>query len=219
MLKDRYLYCKMTPFGKKIPRIGSWISVTVLTSLLLCPSAAKAQLVPLGGPLQAPDMSEPPLWTSKPVRIDRARQNYERVAGFFDPYVTQMRIRSSAIVEDGVSFRHDGELFILSDVVGPAPMRLCRQDDGRRFACGGQARALLKKTIAGRYLECITRPLARRTKLADCRIGQRHLSEILVEAGYARATSGGKLTDLGARAKKSRMGFWADPACRLSDGC
>ena len=69
--------------------------------------------------------SPEPIWTDRPVRVDRVSQRYERVPGLFDPFVTKIRIKPQAQALDGGSFRQDGMIFIIADVVAPDPKRIC----------------------------------------------------------------------------------------------
>lgn len=175
-------------------------------------AAQASELLPNAG-------SEAPVWTDGPVRVQRDTQQYERVEGFYDPDFLKFRIRTSVKVHDASSFSYDGKTYVLSQVIGADPKRLCRNDAGAVFACGGQSRAYLRKMITGGYLECYAWSVARSVRLVDCRIGQRKLGETMVASGFARAAPGSGLGEVEARAIKRRVGLWADPECRAAGGC
>ncbi|MBR0558150.1 hypothetical protein J5J10_20855 [Ciceribacter sp. L1K23] len=159
------------------------------------------------------------IWTDKPVRIDRATQDYERIPGPADHYLSGFRVKPRTSFFDGMSFTMDGSVYLLRDVIAPDPKRLCKADDGRRFVCGAQARALLRSTIFGRYLECDTEVLSKYVKLVSCRVGTNSVAEQLVGSGFARAISSAELKTLQQKAILQRAGVWADPLCRASLNC
>ncbi|MBW8285293.1 MAG: hypothetical protein K0M55_17010 [Rhizobium sp.] len=163
--------------------------------------------------------SQEPIWTDRPVRVDRAEQRYERVAGLFDPFVTKLRIKPQAQAFDGGSFRQDGSIYIIADVVAPDPKRICHADDGQISACGSKARAFLKSLINRRYLECRAWSVALRTWMIDCRIGHTRIAETLVASGYVRAARDADLMAVEQDAMRRRAGLWADAGCRLSRRC
>lgn len=163
--------------------------------------------------------SPEPIWTDRPVRVDPASQRYERVPGLFDPFVTKIRIKPQAQALDGGSFRQDGMIFIIADVVAPDPKRICHADDGSIRACGSQSRAFLKSLINRRYLECRAWPIALQTWMIDCRIGQYRVAETLVASGHVRAARDAGLIAVEQDAMRRRAGVWADAGCRLSRRC
>ncbi|MBA3043177.1 MAG: hypothetical protein KJ670_24105 [Alphaproteobacteria bacterium] len=163
--------------------------------------------------------SQEPIWTDRPVRVDKAAQQYERVPGLFDAFVTKIRVKPQAQAFDGGSFQQDGMIYIIADVVGPDPKRICHADDGSIRACGSQSRAFLKSLINRRYLECRAWPIASQTVMIDCRIGQYRVAETLVASGYVRAARDAGLIAVEQDAKRRRAGLWADAGCRLSERC
>ena len=163
--------------------------------------------------------SPEPIWTDRPVRVDPASQRYERVPGLFDPFVTKIRIKPQAQALDGGSFRQDGMIFIIADVVAPDPKRICHADDGSIRACGSQSRAFLKSLINRRLLECRAWPIALQTWMIDCRIGQYRVAETLVASGHVRAARDAGLIAVEQDAMRRRAGVWADAGCRLSRRC
>lgn len=163
--------------------------------------------------------SQDPIWTDRPVRVDREGQTYERIPGLFDPFVTKLRIKPQAQAFDGGSFRQDGVIFIIADVVAPDPKRICHADDGSIRACGSQSRAFLKSLINRRYLECRAWSIALDTRMIDCRIGQYRVAETLVASGYVRAARDAGLVVMEQDAMRRRAGLWADAGCRLSQRC
>lgn len=163
--------------------------------------------------------SQESIWTDRPVRVDRAGQQYERVPGLFDAFVTKIRIKPQAQAVDGGSFRQDGMIFIIADVVAPDPKRICHADDGSIRACGSQSRAFLKSLINRRFLECRAWSIALQTWMIDCRIGQYRVAETLVASGYVRVARDAGLITVEQDAMRRRAGLWADAGCRLSQRC
>lgn len=163
--------------------------------------------------------SEDPIWTDRPVRVERGEQQYERVPSFHDPYFLKFRVGTRVQVHDASSFVYDSQIYLLSKIIGTDPKRRCRNDAGMVFACGGQSRAFLRKLITGSYLECRVWQVARSIRLADCLIGQRGLAEMMVASGFARAAPGSGLKEIAAQAMRKRVGLWADPKCRAAGGC
>lgn len=163
--------------------------------------------------------SNEPIWTDRPVRVDRAAQHYERLPGLFDAFVTKIRVKPQARAFDGGSFEQDGIVFIIADVVAPDPKRICHADDGSIRACGSQSRAFLKSLINRRYLECRAWPIALGARMIDCRIGQYRVAETLVASGYVRAARDIDLVAVEQDALRRRAGLWADAGCRQSRRC
>ncbi len=163
--------------------------------------------------------SQEPIWTDRPVRVDRAGQQYERVPGLFDAFVTKIRIKPRAQAFDGGSFQQDGMIFVIADVVAPDPKRICHADDGSIRACGSRSRAFLQSLINRRYLECRAWSIALQTWMIDCRIGQYRVAETLVASGYVRAARDAGLIAVEQDAMRRRAGLWADAGCRLSERC
>lgn len=159
------------------------------------------------------------IWTDRPVRIDRSTQNYERLPGPADRYFSGFRVTSRARFVDGMSFAVGDRVYLVRDVVAPEPKKLCKADDGRRFVCGAQARALLRSLIFGRYIECSVEAPGRYLRLLDCRVGTENVAERLITSGFARAVTGGGLESLQQKAILLRSGLWADPRCRASRMC
>lgn len=180
--------------------------------LLFVQAAAAVQMPALSG-------ADVPIWTDRPVKVDRAKQTYERIPGFSDLYTTKFRVPKNVRVHDAASFTVDDRFYIVANVIPIDPRKLCHKDDGAIFACGMQSRASLKKLINGRYLECSATSVALKINLLDCRIGLDSVAETIVSSGFGRSAVTGHLLDLQTLAMDSSRGIWADPRCRLSGVC
>lgn len=159
------------------------------------------------------------IWTDRPVRIDRSSQNYERVAPRETvlpmPYTLRMGTRPD--VPDGGSFRLNGTLYILRNIVTPPLEAICEGEGGRRWTCGRHAAYQLRSLLFRRTLKCALLPLARDVKLAQCRSSVADPELTLINKGLAVALSGVELASQQEQAKRQRIGIWDNVDCRMDD--
>ncbi len=182
-------------------------SLLAVGSLLLSPALAVAQTPP---PAATP--SQPLLWTQVPTRIDRSKDTLPRIEtpapppGFLVAGDGRTDIAGRLIV-DGRRYR----IFGLDQL---EPGRLCATPDGRRWACGGRARAHLSALVVGRTLRCrhVGDPEAA-DPVVDCRASERSLTELMVEAGYGGLNAEGAAVPALAKAleaaRRARVGIWS----------
>lgn len=115
---------------------------------------------------------------------------------------------------DGTAFQRGDDVVRLDGVQGPRRDDICRDDEGRMWACGLHARAALHKAAAGRPLRCQPRRSLQGGEIAaDCVIEREaapdaDLAELLVASGWARPTSAGHLTAQAEQARTARLGLW-----------
>ena len=161
--------------------------------------------------------SDAPIWTDKPVRIDRKAQAYERIA--VERHIAPWRIRVSpqVAVFDSSSFREDGRLYVLTGAVAVDPKRACRGTD-RITACGLQARLYLKRLIAGRTLVCTEDSRLGTLSFVTCTLQDKDIAATLVEKGAAWAATAA-LKAKQDEAVHRGIGIWTDTQCRAAARC
>lgn len=191
---------------------GLAIAWTMAASLLLSWTAAQA------AGLQSGAVSDDPIWTDKPVRIDRKTQDYERVKVERKIPPLTLKPTTRVTVFDSSSFQEGGRLYVLADVVAVNPKRLCRGDDRHIAACGQQARLFLKRLITNRALACREHFRAGNAVFVSCRVGDADLAENLVAKGAAWAATP-RLAAVQQRAMAAKAGIWIDMECRTNGRC
>lgn len=162
--------------------------------------------------------AEEPIWTDKPVRIDRKAQTYERVAVERRVAPLRLRITPYVTVFDSASFREGGRIYVLTGAVAVDPKRLCRGAGGRISACGQQARLYLKRLITNRSLACREDHRERAFSFVTCTLDDKDIATTLVEKGAAWAA----IPALAARqadAVSRAAGIWTDAECRAAGRC
>ena len=191
-------------------RKGAWTAALVLLAMAV-PETHAGDLGPV-------PVSDEPIWTDRPVRIDRKAQAYERIKVERD--APQLTLRPSARVSvfDSTSFGEEGRLYVLADVIAVAPKHLCRGENDRIAACGQQARLFLKRLIANRTLACRKNFHAGPAAFVSCRVGDADLSETLVAKGAAWAATP-RLAAIQQDAMKRGAGIWMDTQCRRLERC
>lgn len=194
---------------KRPARRAGWALVLVL----LLPAAA----VHAAG-LEPGPVSDDPIWTDKPMRIDRKAQAYERLA--VEPIVLPLRLQPTARVTvfDSVSFADGGRLYVLTDAVPVDPKRFCRDTEGTVAICGQQARIALKRLITGKSLTCEEDIRFAGVSFLTCSAGGKDLAETLVANGAASATTP-RLAGIQDDAIRRRAGIWIDAECRALGRC
>jgi hypothetical protein len=192
-------------------RAGELIIVFTLLLVAFWPARAVA------AGLQTGLLSNDPVWTDKPVRIDRKKQNYERIV--IEKKVPPFSISVSANVNvfDSASFQDKGRIYVLTGAIAVHPKRLCRSSNGVS-ACGQQARLYLKRLISRRTLECSEDFRVTGTSFLTCRLGEADVSETLVGKGAAWAATPA-LKRLQDTAMYQELGIWTDGECRQLQRC
>lgn len=122
------------------------------------------------------DTQAQPVWTSIPVRVDRSKQNYERIASRdpVDAYPLKFRAGTKFIVIDGATFEANGTRIVLAGVKPLARQEVC-QSAGKRTACGTRAFVIMTKALRGKFVDC----RAVTDGLFECRSNGRNLSQLL----------------------------------------
>ena len=161
---------------------------------------------------------EAPIWTDKPIRIDRDRQALERVAveRKTPPLVLQPSTRVK--VPDSASFEDGGRLYLLTDAVAVHPRQLCRAADESVIACGQQARIYFRRLIANRTFTCHEDLRIGPASLVTCAVAEADLAQTLVSKGAAWAATP-RLESHQQAAMAAGTGIWLDADCRALKRC
>lgn len=168
--------------------------------------------------LQPGLISNDPIWTDKPVRIDRKAQPYERVTVERKILPLTLHPTARVTVFDSASFQDGGRLYVLTDAVAVNPKQLCRGVSGHIAACGQQARLFLKRLIANRALACQENFHTGGASFITCNVGEADLAETLVSKGAAWAATP-RMTAVQQNAMTQTLGIWIDAACRMRSRC
>lgn len=115
---------------------------------------------------------------------------------------------------DGTAFQRGEDAVRLDGVEGPRRDDVCRDEAGRMWACGLQARAALHNTVAGRALRCQPRrSLPGGEMAADCVIAgkegaEANLARLLVAGGWARSAAAEAHGEQTEQARAGGLGLW-----------
>ncbi|MCR6501739.1 hypothetical protein MUO32_22105 [Shinella sp. CPCC 101442] len=186
--------------------------VATLVCLAIGASALAAGLKS-SGPL-----SDEPIWTDKPIRVDRKKQSLERVE--IERKITPLILKPTARVKvfDSTSFEENGQLYVLTDGIAVAPRQLCRGHDQRLVACGQQARIYFRNLIANRTLTCLEDFRSGAVSFVRCAVAREDLAQTLVTKGAARAATP-RLDSRQKTAMQQGAGIWLDAECRARGRC
>ncbi len=182
---------------------------------LLCLAAA---LSAQAQGLQPGLLSNEPVWTDKPVRIDRKKQTFERIE--VERKVLPLILRPTVHVKvyDSASFEENGRFYVLTDAVAVHPKQLCRGDDQRLVLCGQQARIYFRRLIASHTLTCLEDFRLGATSFVTCAVSEVDLARTLVSKGAAWAATS-RLANEQQNALSQKAGIWLDPECRALGRC
>lgn len=125
------------------------------------------------------DMTAQTLWTAKPVRIDRSRQNYERLPAPIDPWPLKFRGDRSVRIIDSATFERQGQRYRLAGAPVVARAEVCKDDQGRRTACGLKAFKALDNALRGKFVECRVDAGDEAVSTTRCRVNGQDLAELL----------------------------------------
>ena len=186
-------------------------TMALVLLLLAAAPAAAAELSPAAA-------SDDPLWTDKPVRIDRRKQNYERLAVEHVPIPLRIRVGSRITVFDSASFRAGDRLYVLTDAVGVDPKRFCRGEGGAIAVCGQKARLALRRLVANRTLSCEEDFRVGPASFLTCTAEGKDVAEALITGGAASAATA-KRAAAQKEAMRRKAGIWIDAECRSLGRC
>jgi hypothetical protein len=139
------------------------------------------------------------IWTTKPTRIDRARQHFERLPAVVTAHdarrwlVVPERIK----VLDSATFSFGDGVYAIANIRPVRPKRLCQSVEGGRWACGRMASIFLGNLVRGKRLLCDLAQTGDRVALSHCVIGSRDVAAA-IEADAQKAAA---------------KGLWRNPKC------
>lgn len=195
---------------------GAWSNraasgmVALVLALSVAPAGAQATLP-----------ADAPVWTDRPVKVDRQAQDFERLEAkpapaqdqAQDRFTLRFNGRSRYAIIDSITFEEGGRRYRLADL-DPVPSdRICSDPQGGRWACGVRARAALGGLITGRPLRCAPRGEDDGVVEVECRHAGRDVGEVLVTSGSALvAPDAARYGDAEDRARTERAGIWSEAA-------
>lgn len=183
---------------------------------------AALSLVPLHPALaQSTGKSGETLWSDAPKRVDRQKQELERLPGTNAPateakaerYPLHLKRTLPYIVIDSVSFTQEGKKYRLADL-DPVPVaKTCKNADGLRWACGLKSRVALSQLLRAKPIRCA--PLGEKDGfvLVECVRNDKDLGGTMAAAGYAVMPAGKERYRAEEdEARKEKAGVWAEAA-------
>lgn len=202
-LRDR---AKGAPDGASFVSISFWAGALYLAALLFSPMSDAS--------------AEDSIWTTKPVRVDPARQNYERLSDRVMGLDGGERVSLPVRIEmhDSTSFSANAVEYVLADLQPIAANRLCQAESGARWPCGLQARIFASNLLRSRSLTCKVQRSPDKVALSGCRDTRINIALELVSNGHAFPASDGSELDVAReKAKAKGAGVWRDIACIGAD--
>lgn len=133
------------------------------------------------------------LWTDRPVRVDRNRQQFERIpaetgtASATAPQVHYIEIGRDLKVVDAANFSTSGIVYRVVGIAGLKPNEICRDERGHRWACGVRSRATLRSLLQRRNLaaRCTVEKADASPVEVACIYSNQNLADYLVARGLA----------------------------------
>lgn len=160
--------------------------------------------------------AEDPVWTSKPVRVEPSRRNFERLPTLMlgveggESISFPLRID----MHDSTSFTANGVNYQIKDLIPVAANRLCQTQAGARWSCGKQASIFVGNLFRGKVLVCKVEPRPDHMALSGCRDLRMEISKEIVAQGFAFPDSGNvDLQTTAVSARRRRAGVWNDADC------
>lgn len=208
----------MTRHSRLIPSSAPACLFGVLALLLVSGGMAQAQDPALTEP-NTPPVGSAVRWTSKPMRVDPAKQTMPRIQDrrLSADYPELLYVPRSVRTPDSVTFVLSAKTYRMTGIDPVPPQKVCKAREGRRWACGLRSRMALRNMISGKQIRCrVLKEMPEGEQLVDCELeyGVR-LSEALLKEGAALAET--QLADpvlatAAETARESRNGVWEDPA-------
>lgn len=150
-----------------------------------------ALALPLGSIAAAQDT----LWTDRPIRVNPQQQTYERLPPLSHdrtPIVERaIRIPPDVKVLDAANFRSNGRVYRIEGFLGLAPNQLCRDELGRKWACGVRSRATVRALLLQRHkTQCFIEDEKEDPIRITCRYAGKPLSNFLIAKELALPSAG-----------------------------
>jgi endonuclease YncB( thermonuclease family) len=116
-------------------------------------------------------------------------------------------VTGTAVVHDGDTLTIAGERIRLQGIDAPEFDQICKDANGRDWACGAEAARRLRNLAGKALISCsITGADKYDRSLGDCYSGERNLAAAMAEAGLAVATDSYFAEE--AKAKGAKRGLW-----------
>ncbi|MCC6948694.1 MAG: thermonuclease family protein [Bradyrhizobiaceae bacterium] len=149
----------------------------------------------------------------RPTTADRAIESRQ------DNRIARGAKLATATAIDGDSLRRGGEEIRLLGIDAPEYRQTCRDERGRDWACGREARAHLERLLSRGPAQCVPNGRDRYGRtLARCSAGNiADLGEAMVRAGYALDFMGGGYGAAEAAARAGGHGIWRGQFERPAD--
>ena len=128
------------------------------------------------------------------------------------PRSTGAVITGQPRVVDGDSLEVSGHRIRLFGIDAPESVQDCRDQRGRSYACGREAREALSATIGRQSVSCTPVGESYGREVSMCNASGRDLSEAMVRSGHAlelQQYSRGRYADAEREARNARRGLWA----------
>lgn len=162
------------------------------------------------------------LWPQHPTRIDRTKQNYERLPALereIDDR-TWVIVPARITMLDSASFSFAGKAYRIAEVHPVSLKRICKDIDGGRWTCGRAAAIFLGNLVRSKRMLCDVVAGGKVTILRRCQTGRRDIAAEIVGSGFGRTEGGGPISTTEQLARKKRSGLWRNPDCLLDfDRC
>ena len=177
----------------------------------------------LGMPAQATDE---PIWTTKPVRIDRSKQDYERIPSRNPEKLKAeqerflLRLPQQISMKDSGTFLARGKKYVLADIRPLSLDKVCTSEIGSHWRCGRSAATFSGKLLRGQLLQCAKASReGNMTHLTECKAGSRNIEEEIIRNGQGFAVEpDSPLQQSMTEAREARTGVWRDQTCFETKG-
>lgn len=167
-------------------------------------------------------------WTTKPVRIDRSKQDYERLPPpesltekrEAEERLFVKRLPQQITMENSATFRAGGKTYILAGIRPVPGDRICTSDTGSHWPCGRSAAVFSGRLLSHQLLRCaLAVQDGKEVRLTDCEIGKKNVQGEIVANGHAfLASENSSLGPVMEKARQTRKGVWRDKACFKQGG-
>lgn len=180
-------------------------------------------LILSAAPLVRAQQGDDPIWTTEPTRIDRSKQDYERLPAKVAPRDSRVWIVVPERIKvlDSRSFSVGDVVYEIADIRPVKAKRLCQAVEGGRWACGRMASIFLGNLVRGKRLLCDMEQRERKMTLSHCVVGTRDVASAIVSQGYGLARDDAALLSVQAEAQRlAAKGLWRNPKCTVDfDSC
>lgn len=155
------------------------------------------------------------LWPQQPMKVDRSRQNYQRLPALQQAVDTRMwlDVPDRIKVIDSARFSIGDKIYRIGSIHPVAIARICRDPQAGRWSCGRLGGILLGNLVRSTRLLCDITPSGAETVLQRCQSRSRDIAKEILAAGFGRADGDSTLASIEALARSNKAGLWRNPAC------